>query len=161
MGYQVDHTLSVEQNLINLANTRYRSPAGFPLVSGDFTWGIPEATEPDPLDGSNTRLELLAGTAGSLVGTAIVKYRRFNLAENRPSAGTSLHMSGDLSTEAIKARILQVQRVVGSEVEWLEPEAPPAPGQSAVYTLVAIEDSTIYSPGSLEITVFNDNEPVA
>ena len=161
MGYQVDHTLSVEQNLVNLANTMYRVPSGRRLVLGDFTPGIPQAIAVDPLSGSNTELDLEPVEGSGLVGTATVRYRRFSLADNRPSAGTSLHMFGEMTPETIKARILQVQRLVGSEVEWLEPEAPPEPGQSAIYTLTAKEDSTLYTPGELAITVFNTNEPIA
>lgn len=154
--YQVNHTLSAAQNLVNLLNTVYTNPAGGKLSLGDFTHGNPGSITPTVGNNqSNTELTITGNSDANFYGSVNVQYKRFTLLENRPSAGTEVpYVEGDTHQD-IHAKILLLHRIVASEVTFQDPVDFPAPGQSRDYVLTAIPNSTLYEAGSLTIQAVN------
>lgn len=151
--YRIDHTLSTEQNLVNLANTA----ALYPLKTGEFELNnLRNITPSAGNDFSNTAATLSGVPDSRLVGDTEVVYTRATVAAQRPTAGTRLTCLNADTHATILAKICERHRLVQEELIVTNPLHRPVGGQTLPYTVEARPGSQIYlNGGPLTIQVTN------
>lgn len=159
--YQIDHTKTAKQNLSALASQDFVMPSGAKLEDEDYTHGVPAVIVPSEANGqSNTSLQLNGNPLRGLPGSSIIQYNRIPLAENRPSAGTTLKVGNADTKETIAARVRERWRLVdGEAISTLD--RLPFGGTSRNVRFSPKKNSVIYTPDShLDIVVQNTDPNV-
>lgn len=151
---RIDSSKSTAENMLALVNAE----AKFRYQPGAFTMGDPGAITPGPGNGMNNTQLLLSGLeAGGTTGSAIVRYTRQTVAENRPSAGNVVYSTNADTQASIHERIAEKHRLVLEELVFTDPFEPPPGSFEANYTVAAKANSKLYAPGSMTIKVINND----
>lgn len=147
MPFQIDNTLSRQENMLALVNT----VTTYELTGDEFEFGNPTTYVPSGEDTSNTQVTLTSVPGEGFTGDITLYYRRLEIGNTKTAAATEFQMEIDDDVDSVKEKIALEHNLVVSEID-LVGDLPTPGGSNEVVTIEAITNSLLYY-GSQSITL--------
>lgn len=150
MLIKVDPEKSVQENMVNLANTG----SSVQFTPTELTFGDPvsDVVENDP---RNTKVICFASETARFQGSVEVRYRRNTLEQNNISAGTVVPTNTGDNIFTLKQKIIDHLNLKADQILFSNIVGNLSYREQELVQIEPIDKSLLYAPGEFEITILN------